>query len=714
VRESPLYRLTLRRVAHLDPFFDTAAFSFLEETFIQTAPGQTGDVVAAAPPPPAINYLARDYSGLRQLLLDRLSLLVPHWAEPSPADLSVTLVEALAYAADQLGYYQDAVATEAYLGTSRRRVSTRRHARLLNYRVQEGCNARVWVTFDVATAGWLAKDTQLVTGPWQPGAHQSDPRMDRAAFLRAIAQGAQVFATMDDAWLAPERNRFDVYTWGAQVFSLRAGAMGATLRDPDPECEPVLAVGDVLVLEQVRSSRGGEEPDPLHRHPVRLTSVRRDEDPVGGLLANPPAHDRSVPILVLGWDAADALPFELPVADFVDGEWVDRMTIAVGNVVLANHGRHVPDDDDCEPLPPVPSEGRYWPTLRERGLTFSVAYDGAAARSAPAAAAIVQDPAQAVPDVCLDADGVSWTPRLDLLGSTWATRAFVVEMDNDRTAFLRFGDDVYGAKPPPGSQFCARYRIGNGIAGNVGARTLALYTPRSSSNLVVRALTNPLAATGGTDPQMLEAVRLEAPQAFNTQERCVTIDDFATVASRHPEVQQARASRQWTGSWSTVFLAVLRTQNRPVDDAFVDRIRSFMQPYLLIGTDLAVVPPRFVALDIALTVGLQSGYLQGTVSNMLLQAFSDARWPSGERGFFHPDNVAFGQSVYLSQVVARARQVPGVGDVTTTRFSRWHEPGATSLERGVISIGPTEIARVDNNPDAPEFGQLALTFGSAA
>ena len=34
----------------------------------------------AAPPPP-LNYLARDYASFRQLMLDRLALSVPGWAE---------------------------------------------------------------------------------------------------------------------------------------------------------------------------------------------------------------------------------------------------------------------------------------------------------------------------------------------------------------------------------------------------------------------------------------------------------------------------------------------------------------------------------------------------------------------------------------------------------------------------------------------------------
>ena len=57
----------------------------------------------------------------------------------------VTLVELLAYVGDYLSYQQDAVATEAYLETARCRVSVRRHTRLMDYFMHNGCNARAWV-----------------------------------------------------------------------------------------------------------------------------------------------------------------------------------------------------------------------------------------------------------------------------------------------------------------------------------------------------------------------------------------------------------------------------------------------------------------------------------------------------------------------------------------------------------------------------------------
>ena len=47
-------------------------------------------------PAPLIDYLAKDYSSFRRLMLDRLSTVMPNWAERNPADLGVALVEAIA------------------------------------------------------------------------------------------------------------------------------------------------------------------------------------------------------------------------------------------------------------------------------------------------------------------------------------------------------------------------------------------------------------------------------------------------------------------------------------------------------------------------------------------------------------------------------------------------------------------------------------------
>src|SRR6202035_3449141 len=103
----------------------------------------------------------KDYSSFRQLIFDRLALTMPAWQEQHVPDVGVTLVEIFAYVADYLSYYQDAVATEAYLGTARQRISVRRHVRLVDYRMHEGCNARAWV--------WLDTDHDVVNPPLTAG-----------------------------------------------------------------------------------------------------------------------------------------------------------------------------------------------------------------------------------------------------------------------------------------------------------------------------------------------------------------------------------------------------------------------------------------------------------------------------------------------------------------------------------------------------------------
>jgi hypothetical protein len=103
------------------------------------------------PSEPEISYLAKDYASFRKLILDRLAVVMPEWTERHVPDVGITLVELFAYVGDYLSYYQDAMATEAYLDTARQRISVRRHARLVDYLMHEGCNARTWVHVHTST-----------------------------------------------------------------------------------------------------------------------------------------------------------------------------------------------------------------------------------------------------------------------------------------------------------------------------------------------------------------------------------------------------------------------------------------------------------------------------------------------------------------------------------------------------------------------------------
>jgi hypothetical protein len=212
-----LYRLRLVQGAlddavpvGIDPGLGSVEFSFKVEC---PSPFDCAPQNICPPEPkltPEIDYLAKDYASFRRLMLDRLAAVMPQWRERNPADMGIALVEALAYTADQLSYQQDAVATEAYLATARQRISVRRHARLMDYFMSEGCNARTWVhmhvTADVIGAGnpAIPVGTQITTRiPRQDTVIAHDPRI--------CEQAETIFETMEplqDLFAAHNELRF--------------------------------------------------------------------------------------------------------------------------------------------------------------------------------------------------------------------------------------------------------------------------------------------------------------------------------------------------------------------------------------------------------------------------------------------------------------------------------------------------------------------------
>ncbi len=644
---------------------------------------------------PAIDYLAKDYQAFRRLMLDRMSLLAPGWTERNPADLGTVLVELLAYVADELSYRQDAVATEAYLGTARSRVSLRRHARLVDYRVHEGCNARAWVQVRVASpAVTLPAGTPLLTRVPNLPARLDPGSRDHQ---EALAARPVVFETVEDALLDVDLDELRFYTWGEPDCCLPRGTTRATLRGAHPALHP----GDVLVLAETRSPTNDEEADadPAKRWAVRLVDVTVGTDPAGGLFEDPPDAG-PVDVTDVTWHPADALPFPLCLAVAASGFEPSR---AWGNIVLADHGETEPD----EPLG-LATGRRYRPLLRRAPLTHAAPVPDP---GAPASAALVSSPRRADPAVHVVGTrlGVAedWRVQPDLLASDGAAPELTVESEHDGQARLRFGDGEHGRLPQEGTSFSVTYRVGNGPMGNVGAEALA----HAVTTVAIVGVRNPLAAAGGARPETPDEIRRDAPQAFAVQERAVTESDYAEVTRRNEGVQQAAATFRWTGSWHTAFVTAQRPGGAEVDEEFETDLRAWLERYRLAGYDLEVDQPRYVPVEIGLLVCVSPGHLRAHVAAAVLEALSNGVGPDGRKGLFHTDNLTFAQPVFLSSVYAAVHALAGVESVVVTTFERQSEPASSGLENGVLPMGRLEIARLDNDPNFPERGVLNVTLG---
>ncbi len=906
-----------------DPRYDEVDF-----TFKASCPTDLDcKVQLVCPPPqrsePEINYLAKDYASFRQLILDRLALIMPDWQEVHVADLGITLVELLAYVGDYLSYYQDAVATEAYLSTARERISVRRHVRLVDYAIHEGCNSRAWVTLclppthtgtvpptDTTVLQFDPKQIYFITAfPGSPATQVLDST--DLEFLPASTY--EVFEPLwpsGQIFVYAAHSEIHFYTWGDCQCCLPKGATSTTLVDgwvaapgtigggttpPTPGTLPAgtapspvsgtphtappartgasaaialpasdgppgtvralhLKAGDVLIFEEVIGPKTGNpaDADPTHRQAVRLTRVTTAVDPLYHPDAANPTFGQ--PIVEIEWAPHDALTFPLcisaqapphpPVPGPDPCACMENVSVARGNVILVDNGSSGEEDAGtvptlsttercptlCKPAEVEILPGVVRPTLQGTPLTFLQPIPPGACS---AAEMITQDPRQALPSIWLRSiapapecapgatppcslpplftfadladptglaeslkpaadpnmqflsaqlteatreslakwDGSSplldpssgaldplgtelvadlsafletWTPVRDLLESGPDDENFVVEMDNDGHAHLRFGDGQLGRMPDAGTAFEAYRRLGNGPSGNVGAETITYLVLRnerlSGVNIAPR---NPSPATGGTAPEPLAEVKMFAPYAFrDVLERAITADDYAALAADNTRrleeryaavaavdpltdiclspfraLQAAKGTLRWNGSWYEALVAIDPAGTEDADPALVDEITDYLEPYRRMGHDLEVRPANYAPLDLGLVVCVLPNYLRAHVEAALLDVFSNRVLPDGTLGFFHPDNLTFGEGIYVSKIFAAAQAVPGVQNVKVTRLERFElseplpsadVPGEEVPSDGVLHLGPLEIARLDNDPSLPENGRLTL------
>jgi hypothetical protein len=706
----------------LDPQLSSVSFSFKAGCPTPTDCLPSNCCPPPARPAPDINYLAKDYNGFLQVMLDRLAVLVPGWTESHAADMGIAMVETLAYAADHLSYQQDSVGTEAYIGTARSRISLRRHARLVDYRIGEGCNARAWVYLEALTEGVVVPQGTpfYVRTPGLPAVIDPLSPTDER-FVRMLQATAQpIFSSLQNAVLHLEQNGIDFYTWGDANCCLPIGATQATLAGNLTTLTP----GNVLIFEEALGPLTGnaDDADPTHRWAVRLTSVALTDykqrpliDPLNGQ-----------PITRITWSADDALLFPICLSSTTSAaagaQQIFNVSVARGNIVPADHGTWI-ENESLGSVPPAPptslarascncgtqttatltpttQQARFYPELAQSPLTFGMTYDATAAASAFPIAA----PSAATAEISVQSDdGRSWSVVQDLLSSGAEDPRFILEIENDGSVFLRFGDGQYGAAPDSGLSFTASYRIGNGTIGNIGRDTLAhvVFGPNA-----IRSVRNPLAAAGGTDPEDMQHIRQYAPFAFQTQERCVTEADYGQMAAQSTAISQARGTLRWTGSWYTAFVSVepvatLTTQ-------LVSDTTRRLNLLRMMGTDLAVEGAVIVGLGIQLRICVAPDHFQGDVYAALMQVFISGNQCNGSTGLLNASNFTFGEIVYASPLIAAAQAVDGVVTATLGQFTRMDDPSVDGVALGYLSMGPLQIARCDNDPNHLDHGLFSL------
>ena len=722
--------------SRIDPFFAAIGFKFRPGCFTNDcAPPQGG---RPAPPNPAIDYLAKDYDSFRHALMVAMAERVPGWASTSEADHDQVLIDLFAAAADELSDYQDRVAAEAYLGTTRKRVSLARHARLVDYHLSEGHQASTWLAVDVVggQAPFTLDDQELVawTGPKPPA--------DDAVFF-ASRQGELEPAQRQR--LDPLLNRLRLHTWRNAQPALAAGSTSADIAPP-------VGLGSQAAADALRDLvRGGlwremliaELLNPLtgavagqHRGKRQVLRLLPGSDPDAGGAASLFDPVTATWIVRVHWREDDALRFDYSFTTFCPGpppKTVEDVSMFYGNLLTVYEGRPrevffreagslLPTETDTVKQRTYArldrfGDGHDWALTQlpdEGPLAYRPTPDGLAPTGElPARSTLVltvKPPGGAIE---------GWDEVESLVHSDDSAENgdhYMVETDERRRSQLRFGNGRNGRLLPPGAVVHARYQVGVGSAGNIGADQLVNVQALTGALMgAVTAATNPLDVTGGRDPEPAERVRRNAPEAFRARQlRAVTLADYVSRAEEVEGVSRAVARYAWTGSWRTVriaidpagFTALGDARSDALWDALRPRVADHLEAVRLIGEDLELRPPRYVPLEIHVDVCAGEPYWREDLRFVLEQEFSDGWTSDGRRGFFHPDEWTFGQALHRSAIEGRIARIAGIEHVVRITMKRFSAPQPGRPGAEVLEIGFDEVVLLANDPDHLERGLI--------
>lgn len=667
----------------LHPFFAHAQFGFYIDC--ETGDCRPKELLPITPPPqpPAIDVRYKDFRGFMRILSEWVQVANPDWTDLAPASQERMLMELLAHQGDMLSYYQDRVANEAFLSTASQRHSLRQHATLLGYPVFEGEAAGTTLAFETNVATFVPEGFSVEN-------------------RRLQSERLVVFYVRERTRIDPANNSeaLIVAAWpGASSATIPAGASRLLLWGQSY----ALVAGMPLALLQGSSSQL-----------VTLTQVRLVELP--GWAADPtqPLVAADQPLTEINFD---------PPLDEEICPWDTEIPLRIhANLARASHGdRRVSwINPSAAPVPgdPHPSSHDVVFSLNRGNSIVVKVPRGGVMVSLLRALEVPEGPViherdghgQSVPVIALYIDDRPWTREEHLHQSQSFDTHYVAATDNAGRLWLQFGDGIRGREievdAPTGRPLVSirmEYRVAEPLDGNCARDTL---TEAVEPVLGVISITNVSPGVGGKRKDTLDEVRDGVPMSLKHGElqRAVALADYAAIARTVDGVSRA-AAKALDGPFNTVLVLIDAKDEATLRGDLRNRVWQRIEETRMAGREHIIAPADYVSLRVELVICVQPGFLRHDVRDRVLAELRPGT--DDQAGYYHPNNLTFGQDLESGDLIAFVQSIPGVRAVKVTAFCRLDAPVVTVEDR--IDFSSTEVPRLDADEDFPENGVLKLS-----
>ena len=275
-------------------------------------------------------------------------------------------------------------------------------------------------------------------------------------------------------------------------------------------------------------------------------------------------------------------------------------------------------------------------------------------------------------------DGIQWQEVSSFYGYGENDEVFIVRQNDEQESHIIFGDGMRGRRLPSGiDNVIASYRYGAGAATPPGQTITQLARPVKG----LSSVSNPFAATGGSNEEDEEGIRGYAPQSALLLGRAISVPDFIAAAKGLPGVKAAQAQWRWNNKrqrpviqiWyiGTCDTATIRTA-----------LRNLADPSIALDVETS----NAQALSLSFDIDVDSTYVDTEVLATVRSTLIDE-----EEGMLSERNIGIGAPLYRSQLFEAILAIPGTIAVTNIQHD-----GTSFEEMGIKPTDPGDYYTVNS------------------
>lgn len=320
-----------------------------------------------------------------------------------------------------------------------------------------------------------------------------------------------------------------------------------------------------------------------------------------------------------------------------------------------------------------------------------------------------------------------WQQVDDLAILQGPVQAYVLDPE---AGTISFGNQLQGMIVPAGRRIRVRtMRAGGGSAGNLPASSLTAIQAFDLTGVqVAQTITvqQPVATTGGADPETLNSAEQRIPSLLQNQSRAVTAADYTNLAENVPGANVARVEVL------PLFKPQTRTSNVPgvvsvmiipgkdgvmnpcprADRPTLETVYAYLDPCRPVTAEMYVIASEYVGLGIGVAVEVKTGYQLLQVAQAVETALRSYLWPLAPGGM---DNTGWplGRNVRNLELEVVVSQVPGVIEVNGLNLFQMLTSGNYQLLAADASGSPELVLESWQLPEVLDVIVIATPDGMA-